>query len=441
MLSTYRRSIDSRIAPRILQAAPPLRDFTILGVLVVSAQRLGVSVGSGELPLISLATVAFIAKWALGRQVRFSIFAALGGSLFLAIGLLSTLLSPTTSGWTSLALVGLIWLPSVLVLPSSRDRSEDVGNHPRAFVTAMTVTTAVAGILAVAQSAISYMSGVFWDPIADLPASIQLSGYRSAAAVEFGSSWMKGNGVFFVEPAFLSLFCALGIVAVLRRIVNVSGRSKTLLLMALVAGSVSSVAVSGLVLVPVILLAIGWRPKTIALTSAMGVLAVLAYSQLTLLQAFVARAVDFSGGSNAARLYRPYVQLVPDAAASSPLVGLGPGSARAAADVLTTDWSTEVTTPTLAKLAVEYGLPAAFGFVVWLLWRALGGVLGRLWGLAAILAVVVPTDGLTSAPLAAILVWSTIRTANASARATQVSNRTKDGTLVLQRRAARLSSN
>ncbi|MFG2108116.1 hypothetical protein [Micromonospora chersina] len=360
---------------------------------VVVLQRLAIPIPGGQIPFVTVLIfgalfVAFMLRRVVILPRRLTAY------LFILASAIATTLQPDASP-TSVIQLALLWAPFVFA----------VGPHsPHAFMRGIVVASAVAGGLGLLQSLVSRSSGVFLDPIGVLPPGYVLDRFNTTYPVIFGGSWMKANGVFFLEPSFLSLACALSLVYVFTgapRIGNSIGRAA--IGVALVFGMISSVAISGLVVVPFLLAGKGLRKRLLAIAAA-AVLTLGVAAQLGIWQEFQHRASGgLDSGSNSARLVRPYTELVPDGLADSPVLGQGPGTARRAVALANTDWRTETTTPTLAKALYEYGLVG-----VALLGAAVLSVARRYrLGLAAMLAIVVafvlPTDGLTSSFLVPLL--------------------------------------
>jgi hypothetical protein len=188
----------------------------------------------------------------------------------------------------------------------------------------------------------------------------------------------------------------------------------------LVGGMLSTVAVSGLVVLPFVIFAAVKSARIAALgTVIVGFLYVIS-NQIPAIGYFVDKALlnpfDATGQvSSAARLYRPYVGLW-EQIERSPIFGSGPGSARAY--VATQD--VEVTTPTLMKIVLEYGL---LGFAIFAL-LAIGLVarsrLPWMLRLGFVTAIVVPTDGLTSGHLVPLFLFVMILSERTGVEARQL---------------------
>jgi hypothetical protein len=284
----------------------------------------------------------------------------------------------------------LLWLPAVVIGRDPRHAREGA----RSFATGVVAATALAGALGAIQSSISFFTRSTIDPISLLPPELLIQGYRAIQPVQFGSSWMKATGFIFLEPSFLSLLSAVGLVFVLSGYVRL--RWKGLIVAALVVGMTTSVAISGVIILPVLFIMLIASPKRALYTLMTAAVAVPVINAIPVTKAFTDR-LFYMQGSNDARLVRPYTELLPVWMDGPLAFGFGPGSARELADIITADnWQTEVTTPTAVKVLFEYGLVGAVVLVVLIiavLARSAAPVPVKA-GLAIML--IVPTDGLTS---------------------------------------------
>ena len=381
-------TLPSAEQPNGLRPAPRAA-FVFLGAAMIVLQRIAVPVG-GEQGMPAgplLIAVVLLLLFATGRvQVDWRFLVGL--LLFVAYGTCLALV--WNSSITSVFLVSTIWFPIIFLCGYEAGRQ---------FFHGILLSTLLACVLAVFQSALSAATGTLFDPIgATVPDQFLVAGFNSNYEVVWGSGWFKANGVFFLEPSMLSIFCALGILALLTHTVDM--RAPMWLAMgALVIGLVSTVAISGLVILPALIAAI-IRARRLLVTLCVSAIVVPLLLLLPQADAFFARSVATEGTSNDARLLRPYTILFPAVADSSPIIGFGPGSARRYVQATFTDWQSDVATPTLAKVAFEYGwiglaILATATLALWI--RS-----GLRWEmkLGLMIALLVPTDGLTSAVLA-----------------------------------------
>ncbi|MET4134185.1 hypothetical protein [Pseudarthrobacter sp. PvP090] len=402
--------------------------FLWLAVGVFAFQRFGLQIGDGSLPVITLALL-----WTAAAMVTSGRMLIHPGRLAIllcvvVIGALGLLMHPVGTSVASLALVFVTWLPAALMtterggglavpeVDGSGLRSTVATGRSgmpfdaRAFVVGSFWTVVVASCFAVFQFVVSYGFSVLIDPLAAIPQWITLPGFNSTYPVEFGGSWYRANGGIFLEASFLSLFAVFGLVLCWSSILELRPRTRLAVSAILLVALVGSVATSGLVLMPLLLLAMLRTPQgQRALLVMAGILVLGAASSQPILS-FVGKALqnpfDTSGQvSVASRVYRPYLDLL-DIISSSPIVGTGPGSSRSYVEGL----DVGVTTPTLMKVAVDYGLLGLFLFVLlwWSLYRK--SSLPVVVKLALLVALIVPTDGLTSSVLVPLYTWMLLLT-------------------------------
>lgn len=371
----------------------------VLGTCVVVTQRLSVPVGPSDVPLFNVVLVVVLTWLAVTgaltlppwRVVSFLLLCSGGGLVLVAAG----------GAASSLGLAILLWLPAVVGYSDSNMRQSE-------FANGVAMATILAAVLAIVQSATSAVTGWFPDPLAELPRSMRVGGYNTTDPVVSGSSWMKANGMVFLEPSFLSLMTAFAIVLILSGAAGAhwSPAQRRVGIALLVAGFCSSVAASGLVLIPAIVLALarsGARRFIQGSLWAIVAFALLLASPLWEPLRGRVFTADLDAGSNSARLVRPYELILAPWFSSGPWYGNGPGSARATAQSMYTSWQDEVTTPTMVKLLYEYGILgglialALVGLVV------AGSRVDAAARLAALLILFVPTDGLMNGMLAAIV--------------------------------------
>lgn len=380
------------------------RGFFLTGIGVVALQRIALPVGTMSLPLMNVILITILALLFALRRASASPIRVIAFLGLMVCGLV--VLFVTNASITALALIAVLWAPTVLATPQARAAQSS-------FVAGVVTSTSVASALAVIQSLISGLTGLFLDPVSALPEDFRLQGYNSSDPVLYGMRWMKSNGMVFLEPSFLSLMAIFSIIAVVSGAAgqNWKRSKRIVLLLLLFAGFSTAVAASGLVLVPALLIALagrGLKPFLYTAAGAAGALALLAVTPLW--GAITSRVftLDLDAGSNAARLVRPYKQILTAWFNDGPWYGNGPGSARVFAQSLYVDWRGEVTTPTLVKMLYEYGVVGMAAAVLMLLLVFTASALPISYRFAVILALFVPTDGLSSGMLVAIAAMSSI---------------------------------
>lgn len=383
-----------------------VRVFTWVGVGLVLMQRLAAPMTQGAvtiaLPVVWLVLAVGLARGVVRLDPRrllvvLALIAAALIVLFLAGG-----------SAASLALVIALWLPAAL-------GSDKGAEQQRAFLSGVIGSTVVAAAFAVIQAIVAASLGTLVDPIALLPEAWLVQGYNSSSPVVWGESWMKANGFFFLEPSMLSLMCVFALIALLSEAPERAWPRRWLLGsgLLLVAGALVSVAASGILLTPLLAWAILARGRRAVVAAAsVSVLAAVCIAAVPVLAKGLSTRVftlSLDAGSNRARLVRPYVELLPRLISGDALFGYGPGSAGEAVAIMGSDWQSEVTTPTVAKLLYEYGLVGLASIAVILSLVLLGSRLPTVTRIAILLAVLVPTDGLTNSLLAGLVVFGSIR--------------------------------
>lgn len=378
----------------------------ILGVAVVVLQRFSLEFAGFSIPITPLLVLSVLLV-SLRRQLGIRWQTHLLLSVFTVAGLVLTILVwPDSTRLTSLFWILLLWVPSVFAFAG---RIGSLGIPEKPFAGGLVLSTAVAGFFGIVQSVLSALTGYFWDPVALLPVRFLVPGYNTTYPIQFGGTWMKSNGLFFLEPSFLSLFSVLALILIFNGLVKISKGMQALVGITLTLGFLSSVAISGLVLLPALLLSmiglvIRHFSSVLVITTTLLVTLGTLLTSWPVMVAFTNRLA--TTGSNEARLVRPYTELLPIWAESSSLMfGLGPGAARDYSTAIEQAvWIGEVTTPTVAKILFEYGL---FGMVIWM---AIFFVLifqsrtPRDLRIALLLMMLVPTDGLTNHVLVPVFV-------------------------------------
>ncbi len=385
--------------------------MVLLAIFVLAVQRVALPAGVAVpfSALIVLIVVLFNlgrGHWVIGPLRLVALLGFLGSAM--------VTLAATWNGWemaSALAYVLLLWLP-VLAL----NRSGNQGGEARSFAFGVVAVTSVAGYVGAVQSFATLAGATFFDPLALLPPELRVPGYRSAQTVSYGGSWYKANGLIFLEPSFLSLISAVALLLIAAGFVRARARTTALAVAGLVLGLLASGAISGVLVLPVVFLALLRSGRTIALAIS-GVVAIAVAAVATpIAQSFIERLL-FRQGSNDARLTRPYEQLLPEWYEGPLWLGHGPGEARVLADQLTAgSWETEVTTPTLVKLLFEYGLIGAFTFSALVGLVLISSSAPLIVKVGLLVTLTVPTDGLASHVIVPLFLFLLMGSASAVER-------------------------
>ncbi len=330
---------------------------------VVVLQRFALPFGDGQVPLV-LPVVLVAVVWAVGRGVleedrlRLQLYLA----AMLACGTAATIASWRGLAWSPLSLIYLF----VTYLPFSfrlRRASPELHREAVSFFVKLMTAAAVLGIV---QMGAQLLGWAYHDPFEAIPSSFVLQGYNTSYSVVYGSPIFKANGFLFLEPSFYSQFLALALIGhlYLRRRPVAAGLFLAALL-ASVSGTGVVLAASGSVL-----LGLTRHGRQIWPLLSIGVMAVIvALSPIGTL--FTSRIAEFSTGKSSAdgRFVAPY-RLASATLFTSPatlLTGNGPGSAERLAREVEERTGLTPVFPVVPKLAVEYGEPAAAGFLLFVL--------------------------------------------------------------------------
>lgn len=345
--------------------------LTVLLLVVILGQRFALPVPGFELQLTlvaGLATLALLVRRGAVRPDRFRL--QLYGTAAVAVSA-TAFLAAYLSAWIG----GPLSVPSWMVLLALwvmfvyRLHPGAAGEYRHFALTFVRVMVVLAGVGA-AQFAAQY-AGVwrYRDLISALvPPDLLISGYNTSIPLQFGSEIYKANAFVFLEPSFLSQYCALAL------IVAVVLRAPVWQLGVLGLGLMSAVSGTGLLLVAVgAVLALLRVPGLIRpghlVTAAVGLLLALASPVGALL---LARRGEFvqSGSSGYKRFVAPYLE-VAEGLAQEPLrylVGAGPGTAtRLLESSARGQYGQAIVYNIPTKLLFEYGLVAGAVFTVFVL--------------------------------------------------------------------------
>jgi len=348
-------------------------DWTALALKVVLfasviLQRIGVPVGTtgyvSPVLVTVLVTVALLVGH--GRLVeepgRVAAYLAVTGAC-----LLTALVHGLRSEELSVPSLGLLVVTYVPFCFRVRDvRPGLLDELLRFFVRIVTVVA----VLAVGQTA-PQLVGVwqYRDLLAQVvPAHLLVQGYNTSYPVTYGSEIYKANGVLMLEPSFCSQFLGLGILALL--LVRV--RRRGLLVALFAVAMVATVSGTGVLLLATGLVALAVRrgPRFAVALAGVGAVVATAILLSPLATIYSSRAREVTQGSSSGnqRFVAPY-QLAVDSARSSAetlLVGRGPGYADREALRLAALTAAPLTAPPLAKLVLEYGVPAGLAFALFI---------------------------------------------------------------------------
>ena len=354
--------------------APPVRVVCVLVVVVVVGQRFALPAGPQALPLSLVVGYAGCAALLWWRAVRFD---RLRLELFALAGTACAAATYLGLWWDddSLSLPSLVLLLLIYALWCLRLTDTGPGVQ-RAVLGTFVRTMLVLSALGVLQMTAQY-AGVwqYQDYLgAVVPPDLLLQAYNTDAPTSYLSPIYRGNAFVFLEPSFLSQYCALAVLVALLL------RAPAWQLGLLTAGLASAVSGTGFLLLSAGLVAVVLRDRSALRPSYLvtGVLALAALLASPVASGLLDRASEFgeSGSSASLRLVQPYTETARglQEGPSRPYVGAGPGSAER---LLSTDrdggLGRAVTYTTAPKLVFEYGLVAGGLFMLFLLVCLFGG--------------------------------------------------------------------
>lgn len=320
-------------------------------------QRFAVPFGSSQVPVAFVADyLAFLTLLCRGRLViNPSLFALFMATM--ACMTFSLIVSATKASLMSYAYLLSIYGLYIFKLKYPAGCFRRVMN---AFLDMMAVCAA----FGIAQFALQFtLNPDYVFPLDTFtPDQFLLEGYNVIIPLEYLSSTLKSNGVFFLEPSFYSQFLALAI------IIELVGSQRIFRLLLYAAAMVVSYSGTGLMLVVIFL------PWAVMRRSSAGLLVagIILVSALVFvsgaidLELFVDRLGEFSSTESSAfaRFISPYF-LIRDFLITSPgklLFGLGPGAIEGVENTATT-LAYHAHDPTWIKMLLEYGLIAATVFM------------------------------------------------------------------------------
>jgi hypothetical protein len=281
------------------------------------------------------------------------------------------------------------------------DMAGDPANHLNRFLNIITFIC-IAGII---QYAAQFAVGIRYAfPIEHfVPRSIVSHAYHSLNPLHYGSKTLKSNGVFLLEPSYLSQFLATGFV------LEAAGPQRIWRLICFCAGFVVAFSGTGLIMLAVTLptLLIAYRRYSLLVFLIMTGIALAMVSEFVGLDLFVKRANEFqTTGSSGYMRYVGPVLLFDQYLWSEPqrwLFGVGSGMM-----MRTTPMSIyHVSETGWAKIILEFGLVGAaayFGFLYTCIFRSTQPIVLRVS-----LAAMTLMSGILDAPphglILSLLLW------------------------------------
>ncbi|WP_369130685.1 hypothetical protein [Modestobacter roseus] len=381
-----------------------VRGTTTLLVLVLLTQRLLIPVGASPVQVSLLLTYGVVGLLVIGGLFRVDQLRAELLGLAAVLCLAATVVASVTGATVSVTSLGLLLALYLLwTLRVGPGHTETLQRVARNFVLVM-VVFALIGVAQLASQLVGLWS--YTDYLGELlPRDFYSQTYNTNIPLAYGSDVHKGNAFVFLEPSFLSQFCALG------AIVAVVTRAPSWQVVVLVAGVFSAVSGTGIILLlcaGVLVLVRAWwliRPVHLVTLGALA-LGVLVSPVAPLLLERVGETGQ-TGSSGYLRFVQPYTE-VANAMIAEPmrfLVGAGAGSVeRLLPSVRDGELGQAVVYTIVPKLLFEYGLLAGGAFVLFIVlalldrgaWRVVPG---------SVLVMIFFLSGSLLQPHTAIVAW------------------------------------
>jgi len=337
--------------------------LTLLLISVTVLQRFGAPLGGVQLSVsvvVALGGIAYLLfhRDAVENTAAMRVFVLAVAACFLATGV-----DLVRSG--AGAITSLVYLPVVWVVFCFRLHPAHLHLYPRLVdrFERIMVAFAAVGILQTLTQAVGVWS--YTDVIGDLvPAKLLFTGYNTSYPIQYGSSIIKANAFVFLEPSVYAQFLAL---AVLSTLVRRSGSLRTVLLALALVCTISGTGLLSVAFgIAVLAVRRGgrWTARIAVGAAVIGGIALLTpFGQIIASRSGEAGETNSSGSL---RFVQPYQRLL-DAWSSDPLslfTGRGAGSAdRLAAEIFSRS-GLPINFSGLAKLLLEYGVPATVLFSV-----------------------------------------------------------------------------
>lgn len=379
-----------------------LRAYAVLGFASTALQRFGITIGDGVTIQIPLVVLMGTVLWHVVRSRHISATGTLLYFLLAGSTALSTLQGSTQS-ITSLLLLAGSFLVLIVV---------DHGTVGKSYMRGVLGAVGLGASLSVVQWALQSVGIAFWDPLRSAPPEILVPGFNTYYELTYAggvAGEFKPNGVIFLEPSLLSLYCGLAIVAALAGFADATsprGQRRLLAFLAVsIAGLAASASASGLLVVGVGALGLlGRIPALLGRIGAILVAGLLIASQTGALDALINKALEGVGGytSTSLRLTRPYELLSP-VWMDQPLLGDGAGATYDAIAMLGMQ-GLQATTP--IRILGDFGI-AGMVVLVSATWFAMTRS-GAPWAvrLATLSMWTLPADMLLSANLIALVFFA-----------------------------------
>ena len=334
---------------------------TALLVSLTLLQRFGVPLGGVQLSVSVLVAVGGLAYLlyhgdVVENRAATRVFVLAMTACFLCAGVV--LVRSGYGGITSLVYLPVIWVVFAFRLHPARHHLYERVLERFEAIMLVFAGVGVAQTAAQAAGAWTYVDYV----LTYVPKALLFTGYNTSYPIQYGSPIIKANGFTFLEPSIYAQFLAMALLSVLVR------RAAWWRVLLLVVALVCAISGTGLLFAAfgVALLALRRGGRWTARI----VVAVLVLVPVALATPFGAIIADRAGetsetnSSGSLRFVQPYQRIL-DSWSEDPLsilVGAGAGRADDLADQIFQQTGLPINFSGLAKLVLEYGVPAAVLF-------------------------------------------------------------------------------
>jgi hypothetical protein len=373
------------------------KSWFIMGLSIPIFQSLAFKVSNQTVPFLSLISSAVVIAGILffNRKIELRLFTI----FFLFIASAAIPLSSRDLRIDSIVYFALLYLP-ILVNWEIEIRL----NVAKGIV----FGTAIGSILSVIQ--FFFQSNISWlsDPLRYFLPNAVIPGFnRSYRLLPFDI--IKPNGVFFLEPSFLSLYCGLSLVLLYQfKLFNV--RHTRYLTMIIAIGLVSSLAVTGMYLLFIYYASqfIGRNKDRISSVSQVILLAILTFAAGAT-STLITRLFEFrfTESSFSLRLTQPYI-VFKESFFQNEYFGRGIGTAYSDIELLSQVGKFGyfyVQRPTIVRLLLEVGLIGFLLFVILLLGTIVARNSFNSFGFLITFLYLIPTDAFLTPAIALLWIW------------------------------------
>lgn len=305
--------------------------------------------GDRQVPLSFVVGLVHLAVIAVLTGCAFSPRRLIATTLMVLVVLFETLLIHRHFSALSVAYVFAIYLP--LALTTSLDPRIHLKKLWDSFISMATLLGVLAMIQVMLQVA---RPGLFLDPISLVPERFLLSNYNTTYPVMRGViELLKPNGMFTVEPSFLSQILGLGLLG------ELIYQRRPLRIALLGVSLVSSFSGTGLLIVLVSLFFLS-NPRVILATVLVAVAAAELVNVSGYGEAFASRTSELShpGTSGHERFVAPFTAISDSWSESTPIALFGHG----AGQVTAIDNGLDANYSAIPKVAIEYGIVGLVAF-------------------------------------------------------------------------------